>query len=331
MQIPDYWAEARSTGLVRGKPRVVRRFGWSEHSQAEAELRAQQRAAAALAELQAGREVAPRETKLGYGVQGLPIREQVLARHGDLVVTRNSYGARCLNEPDVLFADIDVTSRLPGPVEIVIRFALVLLGVSAVSVASYCYWHGWQPLGCATLAVGLVLIALLAGLGERWRRLPRRVAASQQQRLDSLRAVVAAMPGARFTVYATPAGFRLLALHRQFAAASAEVARLFEALGVDPAFARMCALQDCFRARVSAKPWRIGVRHVRPRPGVWPVHPDRIALRMAWIDDYEAAAAGFAACRHLEELGTGAAIERCLQVQRIHDELSGARSGKPIA
>jgi hypothetical protein len=327
MQIPDYWAEARATGLVRGKPRVVRRFGWSEHSQAEAELRAQQRAAAALAELQAGREVAPRETKLGYGVQGLPIREQVLARHGDLVVTRNSYGARCLNEPDVLFADIDVEKRLPRPVKI----ALVLLGVSAVSVASYCYWHGWRPLGCASLAVGLVLIVVLAEAVGVWQSSPRRVVASRKERLDFLRAVVAGMPGARFAVYETPAGFRLLALHRQFAAASAEVARLFEAFRVDPSFARMCVLQDCFRARVSANPWRIGMRHVRPRPGIWPVHPDRIALRLAWIDEYEAAAAGFAACRHLAELGTGAPIERCLQVQRLHDELSGARSGKPIA
>ena len=34
---------------------------------------------------------------------GLPIREEVLARNGDDVITRNSYGARCLNEPDVLF------------------------------------------------------------------------------------------------------------------------------------------------------------------------------------------------------------------------------------
>jgi hypothetical protein len=94
---------------------------------------------------------------------------------------------------------------------------------------------------------------------------------------------------------------------------------------------QMCDLQACFRARVSGKPWRMGVRHIVPRPGVWPVHPDRMARREQWIAEYEAASVNFAACRLVEELGRGPVHPRCAEVQRIHDELSRAQSGLPIA
>jgi hypothetical protein len=48
-----------------------------------------------------------REVRSNYGVEGVPIREQIVQRDGDVIITRNSYGALCLNSPDVLFADID--------------------------------------------------------------------------------------------------------------------------------------------------------------------------------------------------------------------------------
>jgi hypothetical protein len=99
----------------------------------------------------------------------------------------------------------------------------------------------------------------------------------------------------------------------------------------DPAYVQLCELQACFRARVSGKPWRMKVRNIRPRPGVWPVHPDRRALRKEWVAEYEAAAVNFAACRFIEELGTGPVHPRCAEVRRIHDEMSRAQSGLPIA
>jgi len=39
----------------------------------------------------------------------VPIREEIVSRHGDTIITRNSYGARCLNTPNALFADITVS------------------------------------------------------------------------------------------------------------------------------------------------------------------------------------------------------------------------------
>jgi hypothetical protein len=49
------------------------------------------------------------------GAAGVPIREEIVGRHGETVITRNSYGARCLNMPNVLsWISISSTSRAAG-------------------------------------------------------------------------------------------------------------------------------------------------------------------------------------------------------------------------
>lgn len=50
-----------------------------------------------------------------------------------------------------------------------------------------------------------------------------------------------------------------MVLHRTFDPLDAAVSKCFQALGADPTYVRMCRNQRCFRARVSPKPWRIGI------------------------------------------------------------------------
>ena len=120
MHIPQYWAQARlrhATGQRHGA--TVQRWGWSDHSQQEAQNHAQQRAQQALdavlaapmqRQLDAGFE--RMEWRTEYGLEGgTPIREEVLERRDESVMTRNSYGAHCLNTENVAIADID-TRRL---------------------------------------------------------------------------------------------------------------------------------------------------------------------------------------------------------------------------
>ena len=116
MLIPDYWAEASLKHKVAGKQIAVRRFGWSELSQEDAQRNADARAEDAFARIVAGEKLARRELKMSYnGAVGVPIREEVLSRHEGAVITRNIYGARCLNTPNVLFADIDfVVQQMPA-------------------------------------------------------------------------------------------------------------------------------------------------------------------------------------------------------------------------
>ncbi|MCX7806648.1 MAG: hypothetical protein N3A38_15900, partial [Planctomycetota bacterium] len=133
-------------------------------------------------------------------------------------------------------------------------------------------------------------------------------------------------------VYRTPAGLRLMAMHRTFDPDEPEVSEFFEALGTDPVYARMCFRQKCFRARVSPKPWRIGIAgHIRPSRGVWPVDADRLPERRRWIETYEDAARAYAACRYLESAGSGPVNARARAVQTVHDDLCRAESDLPIA
>jgi hypothetical protein len=147
-----------------------------------------------------------------------------------------------------------------------------------------------------------------------------------------IRRFLASHPDWNLRLYRTPAGMRVLATQRLFQPDEPAVAECFRALGSDPIFARMCLNQRCFRARVSPKPWRIGIAgHMRPRPGVWPVSEYGRPLRAAWISTYEAAAQSFSACRFVESIGSGIVDPEVRRVMELHDELCRAQSQLPIA
>jgi hypothetical protein len=101
MIVPDHWAEARKQHRASGKQITVRRYGWSATSEADALANAEARVDEALRRIVAGEKLDKREPKVPYnGAAGVPIREEVLARHGEQVITRNAYGAHCLNSPN---------------------------------------------------------------------------------------------------------------------------------------------------------------------------------------------------------------------------------------
>ena len=321
MIVPQFWAEARVRERIAGRQVTVRRFGWSDISVAAAERHAAERAAEAMGRIRAGESVPRRERKLVYGgAAGLPIREEVVGRHGTAVLTRNGYGAVCLNTPDVLFADIDFEPRA------VVEHLLI----------GCCFLH--VAAGVAVLVGHLRAMLVLVGIGwalvgvralTRW--VSRRLGRAEQQARHRIDRFAAAHPDWHLRVYRTPAGFRVLALHQLFDPRSDEVAECFRELGTDPIYARMCELQGCFRARVSPKPWRIGVRdHIRPHHGSWPVDPVRLPERAAWAARYDEVAKGFAACRFEFAVGGGGTVPAAEAVRRLHDELCRADGGLPL-
>lgn len=325
MIVPQYWAEARLEHGARRRRVVVRRFGWSDVSQAEAQAHADQRAREVLQRVLSGEKLVRREPRLAYnGADGAPIREEIVSRLRETIITRNAYGARCLNTPNVLFADIDFAEDPPVVLTLTVYTFLLLVGLA---------W-GWssQSLG---RAVVLFLVSLfLGGQCAKWLYALRLWLGGGREKIarNRVAAFVAGHPGWQVRLYRTPAGLRVLALHRTFDPAEPAVAECFRALGTDPLYARMCLNQRCFRARVSPKPWRIGIeKPLRPRPGVWPVAPERLPERQSWVARYEEIATGFAACRYLESLGTGPVDPVAQTVQIIHDDLSLAAASLPLA
>lgn len=326
MIVADHWAEAKQTLKHDGRQVTLRRFGWSDESQEAAAIHAEQRLYAAVeAWLQGDTGLHRRERKVPYnGADGLPIREQIVSRHGDTVITRNSYGALCLNTPDVLFADLDDQMEAPAGLALAIWIAgisaALVIGIGRGSVAAFAVVAVLATLLAVPLAVTLQRLAVALRGGPRkqaWRR---------------LEALSRSRPDWHLRVYATPAGLRVLAMHGTFEADSEPVRALFRGLGVDPTYATMCRRQRCFRARLTAKPWRIGIHDsLRPRPGVWPVAAEHLPRRAAWVRDYEARAQGFAACRFERALGSDRIDPKADQVRELHDRLCRADSSLPLA
>ncbi|MFT4191217.1 MAG: hypothetical protein QM617_06840 [Comamonas sp.] len=326
MHIPRHWAVATLQQATQGAPIVIRRYGWSDASEAEAQALADRRAQDALQRVLAGeREVVRREPRLGYsGAAGVPIREQVLAQRGDVALTRNSYGAVCLNTPDVLFVDIDdedFERPVLGNASVWVCGILLALFVGIFVNLQYSP-HGW-------LLAALVLMATAwVGLSQG-RKGQARGAERRAQGLVRIRARIAAFmadhPGWRLRLYQTPGGLRLLALHATFTPDDPAVQACFEAFGADPIYRRMCLNQCCFRARVSAKPWRMGWRRGLPAAlAHWPVAAEQQAARERWVGDYDEKAKAYAACHFVEEFGSAPAHPRALAVQDWHDELCRA-------
>ncbi|WP_255595104.1 hypothetical protein [Lysobacter sp. BMK333-48F3] len=329
MIVPQYWAEAQvQERFGRDHPSgrrslTVRRFGWSDASLAEAQAMADARARDAFDRLLAGQSgLARSEPRVPYDAEGLPIREQIVERDGDSVVTRNSYGARCLNTPEVLFADIDYDA----PVSAWRRgylFASLAIGVAVG-------WFSHPGFGFLAFFASVFGFSLIARAQSK-----RRHAADggpEIRAMQRVRAFLAGHPDWHLRLYRTPAGLRLLAMHRTFDPNEPAVAEFFAAVGADPQFALMCQRQHCFRARLSPKPWRIGIRErLRPRPGVWPIDPAYLAEREQWVAEYERKAVGYAACRFVESLGSRDYVTAAQHVQRLHDEACRAQSALPLA
>ena len=116
MFIPRYWSEASSCERLPGRHQVtLHRFGWSSTTQDDADVHARQRLEEALDAFRQGgtdglNGMSRRERRVAYaGHDGLPIREEIVLEdeRSQTVVTRNSYGALCLNTTQAMFVDVD--------------------------------------------------------------------------------------------------------------------------------------------------------------------------------------------------------------------------------
>ena len=325
MIVPEYWAEAREQVRHQGRMLTVRRYGWSDDSVEAAQQHARQRTREALDAILSGATLPRRELRTNYGIAGVPIREQIVSRHGELVITRNSYGALCLNTPDVLFADIDMAERPSGCVLPLGAMALV----AAVAFATG--WFAWHWVA----GIALAMLALWAGNRialQRQRAAFDRDGGAETRALALVDAFVAEHPDWHLRVYRTPAGLRVLAMHRTFQPQDDDAATLFSALRADHLYTVMCKVQGCFRARLTPKPWRIGIdQRITPPVAAWSAEQATLPERLAWIDRYEAASRGHAACRYLRSLGDTTCVDpKAEHVRALHDAMANADRDLPL-
>ena len=138
-----------------------------------------------------------------------------------------------------------------------------------------------------------------------------------------------AHPGWGWRIYRTAAGLRLLATHDLFFPEDDVVQAAFRQLGADPLYCRLCLSQECFRARLTPKPWRLGIRAEPPR---WPwVDAAAEAEWTAWLVAYRAASATRATCELVRTVGPAEIHPDLRDLVALHDEACKVGSGLPLA
>lgn len=130
-------------------------------------------------------------------------------------------------------------------------------------------------------------------------------------------------------IYRTRAGLRLLATQGVVAADSETADRVFAALGADPLYGKLCKAQKCFRARLTPKPWRCGIRR---KPERWPwLAAKQEARFQKWDAHYQSLAANWATCEFIRQIGNPAVHPEVQLILNHHDAPTRAGSKLQLA
>lgn len=336
--IPPYWAQHHETvTFPKGTTWDMSITGSSFVSQEDAQRDARERLARFVA---SGGPDGDTPRDWYYPDRHLPeeLLEEVHGESGELiaVVTRNRYGAAILNTDAVLIADVDV--RVP----------------SARQARQAERRAGDRTHGAGSRRGGS-LLGRLFGRGSTGPRSgptgstgPRHgTAAGQatppgpgarslsgfearaQQELDRTIGVIDQFaqryPHLGVRTYRTRNGFRVLITGADAPPRSEHAARIMQELSSDALYMRLCRVQECYRARLTPKPWRIGVRRVHGSGPLWP------GTRIEdWVHRYDAASQGYAVCELVSSTGpTPSADEQHLI--DLHDRATRPTSGLPLA
>jgi hypothetical protein len=269
----------------------------------ESEADARRNGEARLAELplpQQPRSVA-RQTPDHYTQYGnRPVVEELVKElHDDRqqlagILTRNHYGSVILNAAQVPFFDVDVSPSSSKP--------------SHSEGPSLWRWLFGQSVGSHS-------------------------SSKPSTELELLQATLRQYSDLIFRVYQTAAGYRIMLLNRMLEPNDSLTQRLFADLGCDPLYRRLCGSQECFRARLTPKPWRCGLSapvSTYPRSSIWSQDSFQ-----AWLIRYEGTIRDYAVCRWVGDVGGSyQASDLPSSVQlllSIHDAFTLRDSELPLA
>lgn len=152
---------------------------------------------------------------------------------------------------------------------------------------------------------------------------------SSEAALARLRNALRAHGRASFWLYRTAAGYRAIAVDREYDPAGRDAQELMKQSGTDPHFMKLCTAQRSFRARLTPKPWRCNV----PLPPEQFPYKDELARtrHAQWVTAYEAASGKYATCHFLEAVGSGKPRGQSEKLIELHDRMSRCRESLPLA
>jgi len=170
---------------------------------------------------------------------------------------------------------------------------------------------------------GDLISSVLSLFGKR--QAPAPAAAGPVERAER----IARERGLGVRAYKTASGYRFLITNYGFSATSGEAETLMKQFGADPLYVRLCKSQECFRARLTPKPWRANA----PQPPVtFPFEGDRERTRFEeWERQYNGIIGRYATCRMIGAYGSNLVERRFSPLIDYHDQMANVSSGLPLA
>jgi len=149
------------------------------------------------------------------------------------------------------------------------------------------------------------------------------------QEMEQLRSWQRANPAHSLVCYRTHSGLRAVVVDRVFDPAGEEATQILDVLCNDPLYRTLCRKQQCFRARLTPKPWRIGLRSPTVR---YPFANEGSRDQFNhWQEQYLKRSAAYGICEKLETLGSAPMHPDVAAALKAHDAMCCRDASLPLA
>jgi hypothetical protein len=157
----------------------------------------------------------------------------------------------------------------------------------------------------------------------------KRALSQEDQRVEHIAAWSNSHPDVGLRVYRTAAGLRCLITNHIFDPTRSDALDILRAFESDPLYVRLCQAQDCFRARLTPKPWRC---NMAPPPWRYPwANADAEINYRVWERHYEQVSRSYAVCKLIKQLGPREVHPDIEPILKLHDQATGIEVDRPLA
>lgn len=140
--------------------------------------------------------------------------------------------------------------------------------------------------------------------------------------IENIKTFQEANPQYMFRVYETCAGLRVVVVNQLFESNSTSANSLFKGLGGDLLYARLCRSQSCFRARLTPKPWRMGLMYLDPECRYPRNNKQAQDAFEKWSKEYELMSSKFGVVRWVDTFGSHKENADVMKILSVHDKVA---------
>lgn len=149
------------------------------------------------------------------------------------------------------------------------------------------------------------------------------------QTLQNIHQWADANPTRHFRLYRTRRGLRIIFTDKLYDPQSDETRAILDGLESDPLYKQLTDKQQCFRARLTPKPWRCKCQRP-PSKYPWDDHAKETQYRQ-WQQRYENASTNYKTCVFMEHYGSYAQNDPIQKIIDIHDRWTCSQNELPLA